>query len=119
VRLGEGLLDVGPQPAAGADGASLFWQHEKLHRLVLADYEARHSIFANEKQRLETESLLAFDAGGNASGWQTCWNEHLAALPGWRASLEREIGQNQKGKSKFTLNSSRFWSEQNAMDGLN
>jgi secernin len=34
-------FDAGPKPAGRYDSESLWWRHERLHRIVLADYQAR------------------------------------------------------------------------------
>ena len=65
----------GPPPGAGFDGASLFWRHERLHRVVLADYAARAAAIRQAQVALEQDAL----AGGGRGIWET----HRSVIPEW------------------------------------
>lgn len=47
------------------DDASLWWRHERLHRLAVADYPAALGRFGNQRDRMEAAWLDA--VGGNAA----------------------------------------------------
>src|SRR5690606_12416447 len=40
-------------PPARADADSLWWRHERFHRAVLADWQARREVGASSRARLE------------------------------------------------------------------
>lgn len=66
VPLGQGPVDTGPLPdTAGFDGASLFWRAERLHRVVLRDYEARRAAFETERAALEAHAIARGLAGSS------------------------------------------------------
>jgi len=50
-------LDLGPAPTDRADERSLYWRHERLHRLVLADPERRLPFYAPDRDALEARWL--------------------------------------------------------------
>ncbi len=53
----EALPDLGPAPGATYDPASIWWQHERLHRAVLRDYPTRLARYREERDALEAEVL--------------------------------------------------------------
>jgi secernin len=55
--IDSGLPELGPQPKAEYDAATLWWRHESLHRAVLADYAARLARYQPEREALEAEFL--------------------------------------------------------------
>lgn len=72
-------------PVAGdAPDDSLWWRHERLHRVTLQDYAARRAAFATERAALEARAL-AVDAN-DAAAVAAIWAEHHAAIPGWAAA---------------------------------
>ena len=46
-------LDLGKEPADVYDEATLWWRHERFHRLVMRDPERAHALFAGERDALE------------------------------------------------------------------
>lgn len=52
-----GLPEMDDLPAGRYDERSVFWQHERLHRAVLQDYQARLSLYRHERDALEAEFL--------------------------------------------------------------
>lgn len=54
---GAGLPDLGPEPTATYDPYSLWWSHERLHRIVLQDYATRLPLYRDERDLLEGEFL--------------------------------------------------------------
>jgi secernin len=55
VWIDSGLPDLGPSPQAEYDPATLWWQHESLHRAVLVDYTTRVARYQPERDALEAE----------------------------------------------------------------
>jgi secernin len=49
------LPDMGPSPTGTYDPASLFWRHERLHRALLTDYDARISLYREERDAVEND----------------------------------------------------------------
>jgi dipeptidase len=52
VRVDE-RLDLGPEPTDEADARSLWWRHERLHRLVARDHARLLSLYAAERDAVE------------------------------------------------------------------
>lgn len=82
------LPDFGPLPAGEAD-QSLFWKHERLHRLILKNYAERQSFITLEQQRLEARFIEQV-AGKNAENRavrqafvQTSYEEAMLAEENW------------------------------------
>jgi secernin len=86
VPLGGDLVDTGPAPRpSGADGESLFWRHERLHRRVLRDYEARSAALEPRRAALEERSLEASTARAASEAWA----EHREAALEWADDAAR------------------------------
>lgn len=98
----EALPDIGT-PGARYDASSVWWRHERLHRLALRDLDAALACIAPKRDLFEREVLEgrihaaeAFArARALASGFETELRERFRALPGlggyWRA-IDREVG---------------------------
>jgi secernin len=67
VWLGTELPHTGPAPTGTYDEASLFWQHESLHRATLRDYAASLPLYAGERDALEGEFIAGAMAYRNRS----------------------------------------------------
>jgi secernin len=74
----DGLGTFGPPPGEGFDDASLFWRHERLHRLTLVDYETRAEVTRAPREALERAALAAPPEHA-----RELWERHREALPGW------------------------------------
>ena len=48
-------LDLGPLPTSSFDVETIFWSHERLHREVIKNFEARSKAFTEERDALEEE----------------------------------------------------------------
>lgn len=57
VWIDSGIPDTGPVPGKWYDPKSLWWQHERLHRSILADYPSRIGLLSDERDELERRSL--------------------------------------------------------------
>ena len=107
VRLGDSGAFTGPTGGACFDEASLFWRHERLHRITLENYDALQKEFEAERRAMQDRFL----AGGCAI--QPCWDEHLAALPEWTDRIIRR-----QAKRKIISRFSAYWNRQNRLDGV-
>lgn len=79
-------LDVEPSaygafPGERADEASLWWRHERLHRAVLRDWEARSGVVEADRAALEAKHFEAAEVAA-------AWSEHREALPAWLGRVE-------------------------------
>jgi secernin len=79
-------VELGPAPTDRADAASLWWRHERLHRLVLRDPERLRPLFIAERDALEArwqatvpEPAAAFAEGDRALA---DWTARIAAVAG-------------------------------------
>jgi dipeptidase len=52
-------LDLGPSPTDVADGGSLFWRHERLHRAVMRDPARLLPLFSAERDEVERRWLAS------------------------------------------------------------
>jgi dipeptidase len=63
---GAGLPDIGPEPGGTYDSASLWWNHERLHRAVIRDYATRMPLYQADRDALEatfrSEAAQAYEA---------------------------------------------------------
>jgi len=57
VWIDSGLPDLGPSPKGEYDAATLYWQHENLHRAILGDYKTRLACYQPERDTLEAEFM--------------------------------------------------------------
>lgn len=108
VSLGGELLQTGPAPGAGYDDRSLFWRHEKLHRLALRDYEQMRPLIDELSALLETRISQAA-----ANNPQEHWNEHLSLIPEWTSIVAKE----QRATHHRSL-FHRYWLQQSQLDSV-
>ena len=66
----DAMPKVGQAPAGSYDEASLFWQHEVLHREVLRAYDARLAVYRSERDELEAKFLRETEDVAGADAWQ-------------------------------------------------
>jgi hypothetical protein len=111
VRLGGPLLDSGPPAGEGYDSTSLFWRHERLHRIVLNDYHRRKELFDEERRKLQQRINGAPDLQNG--GVQHYWDEHREAIPEWTTRLLSEPTLPRRAR-RFD----RYWQRQNLLDAL-
>lgn len=84
VWLGGDLPDTGPAPTGVYDEATLFWQHEVLHRATLRDYAARLNLYRRERDELEQRFVSgAFQTPDRAAFSAQCFAEAGAAGRRW------------------------------------
>ncbi len=95
VFLEAGLPDHGPAPTDRHDAGSLWWEHERMHRAMLADFGPALAGFEAERDALEARFRDRVDAALAARADVTalralsdlCWSEALAAERRWAAGL--------------------------------
>ena len=96
VWLDAGLPDIGPQPAGTYDPATLFWQHERLHRLTLQDYSRRLELYRHEHDELEVRfvrdamELASAPADERLAFSARCFAEANTAEKAWLERLSKE-----------------------------
>jgi dipeptidase len=113
--LGSDLISTGPAASEGYDAESLFWRHERLHRLVLGDYARRRAMFEVERRELEAR-FLSLGGGGVPPTTAECrqvWEEHRAVLNAW---TERIAGAVMTDRRSWLAR--RYWREQGRLDHL-
>jgi secernin len=108
-EMGDEMLFTGRTPGAGYDNQTLFWEHERLHRLVLRNYETLKQLFNDARMAMEAD----FVASGKHLTFGEMWARHLETLPEWLRLVEKEM---EKGVT-FSL-FHRYWSQQEKLDGI-
>jgi secernin len=89
VWLDAGLPDLGPAPMGEYEAASIWWQHENLHREVLRNYNARLGSFKDERDQLEGMFIQKAEASQTSSPAERleitreCFNEASQATSEW------------------------------------
>jgi hypothetical protein len=89
------LPDAGSQPAGTYDPASLFWQHECLHRATLRDYPTRIQRYKTERDDLEREFVAgALDCASHpvearAAYAADCYTRAVESERRWLESVSR------------------------------
>lgn len=91
-----GIPNIGPQPNGTYDPATLFWQHERLHRLTMQDYSRRLEIYRHERNELEARFVrdaleLASAPGDERLAFSArCFAEANDAEQEWLERLSKE-----------------------------
>ncbi len=110
------LSDIGPLPGKHYDPASLWWHHEKLHRLVLADYHHRIGLYRQERDKLEESFQASAQRVLPGERWQvshTAFEQGRAATQKWIGQLQ-DLPVYQRPKLYYR----HFWNRQNKKAGL-
>lgn len=114
IVFGGEVISTGARAAEGYDPESLWWQHERLHRLTLGDYARRRAITEVERRELEAKFLsLGNGSLPSAAECQQAWNEHKAILPNWIDRVAREANRDHRG-----WRTRRYWRQQTEEDHL-
>ncbi len=85
------------------DTEALFWQHERLHRLVIGDYARRRAVMEEARVTFQVEALSSNDA----------WDAHWQQLHDWTNRVERMA----RGRKFYSL-FDRYWAEQDKLDQM-
>ena len=124
---GAGLPDLGPSPGPRADGTSLWWRHERLHRAVLRDYAHRLPLYRAERDALEStfleEAARAYEAYRRVDAAEraaplaaltaACFRRAGEATAAWTERVSRAPVQRRPG-----LLFSLAWKQWNRQAGL-
>lgn len=117
VVLGGELISTGPAAGEGYDAESLFWRHERLHRLALGNYARRRALIEVERRELEAKFLSISNGGNglppNAAECQQAWEEHRAMLSVWNERITRAATHDRR-----SWLARRYWQQQNQLDHL-
>jgi dipeptidase len=111
VTLGGDLLATGPVPGAGYDAQSLFWRHERLHRLVITGYEEKKAAFDAERAAFQIEVIADASAKHHNGLCSEIWDRHRELVPEWVSLVERSC----RGGKKISL-FTRYWAKQEGLD---
>ena len=111
--LGGNILDTGPNAAGQYDPESLFWRHERLHRLVLADYQKYSALFDRERVELESKFCQrgTIDRGVQNDRCSRMWDEHRRAVSNW---TDRVLADYKGGAVLSPFQ--RYWRKQSRLD---
>jgi len=109
------LPDTGPAPGAGYDPKTLWWHHERLHRLVLNDY-SRLAIYQEERDQMES-AFFKRAADPRQTDWMAITRQAFAqsrtATENWISRVESQLQ-----KRSFHPVFNRYWQQQNRKAGL-
>lgn len=116
------LPNVGPAPGKNYDPRSLWWRHERLHRRVLEDFQARLKAYSARRDELEGHYVRE---AGEPAGIQDIGKGAGFAL------TERAFAESDRALSRWMDETAavpvgkrpgpiyrRFWAKQNRKAGL-
>lgn len=92
----DALPVFGPVPNGRYNPDTLFWQHERLHRATLQDYQHRLSLYQKERDQLEeawaVQALAAAPqtAVERAALSQRCWDTASQSEANWWRQISQE-----------------------------
>jgi dipeptidase len=112
VAVGKDLFDAGPKPDRRYDPRSLFWRHERLHRLTLKNYDERKAAFDEERRALE-ERFASVSTDATNRDHRKFWEEHREAICEWTSRVEKMTAA---AKKFFPFQ--RYWARQAKEDGV-
>ncbi len=110
------------EPGGHFDGDTLWWQHELLHRAVIADYAVRMSLYARERDGLEAafvaEEQSVYECHRNdqatlAGFSRLCFERARVATARW---YERVTAAPIRRRAGFFYR--RYWAGQNRRAGI-
>ncbi|MBC8400435.1 MAG: hypothetical protein H8E14_02995, partial [Candidatus Marinimicrobia bacterium] len=108
--------NLGKPPDANYNPGSIWWRHERLHRTILRDFNARLSSIESERNKLE-EYYLKQTAGkqsGNISAITSdAFNTADRVEADW---LTRLAGAPVKNQPRYYYR--RYWKKQNSRSGV-
>jgi dipeptidase len=105
-------VELGPAATDRWDPDSLWWQHEKLHRLVLRDPKRLAPLFLAERDQLEADffsgKVKSADAFATAQ----------KAVAQWTHRVEAELEKKGLGADVRPFYARRYWKKRNRRAGL-
>ena len=108
------LPDLGPMPNAKYNPDNLWWQHEKLHRLVLKDFRKRLKVYSSERNQLENEFIKGFNQSVDKAGFsKSAFEENRKQTEKWIELIKDLPIDNLPG-----IIYRNYWKKQNKYAGL-
>lgn len=99
VWMDSGLPDLGKSPSGVFEAGTYWWEHEKLHRSVIMDYQHRKEMIAAEQKTLQSEFIrLALEAMNEPQTvrkeiTRDCFQKSLAFSKKWASVVSGEAVQ--------------------------
>lgn len=113
---GNVLPDIGPVPSNVYDPESLWWHHERLHRAVLPDFQARLGSYRAERDELEQSFITRAEAASSASQWDVTDQAFAQAQQATDSWLELVHGQADRDRRGLAYR--MYWKKQNRAAGF-
>jgi secernin len=120
-----GLPPQEPRPTDRYDPESLWWGHERLHRMALDDFAASLAAIAPERDRLERSFLERIDtarsAGDSADlrlAMTACWREAAETEARWLGQILSSAKTGTTRSPRAFGGSRRSWARLNHVAGL-
>jgi dipeptidase len=116
VLLGGDMISTGPPPGESYDGESLFWRHERLHRLVLGDYAARRALFEVARVEAQAKVFEAAEEAMRSNDGRACqqlWEWHRELALEWTERVAAAAPRDRR-----SILARRYWAQQNVLDRL-
>jgi secernin len=94
VWMDSGLPDLGPEPTGKFDPATLWWEHEVLHRNVTLDYAHRRPGFIQKRNELQENMLQAvmhssdLSVPDRLSASESCFDQARAGTREWTKLIQ-------------------------------
>lgn len=113
---GQVVPGIGAAPGGKYDTESLWWQHERLHRSVLMDYNHRLAAYRKERDELEKSFMNRADKAIGAERYactDLSFRQSREATDRWL-----EIVRNLPGSRRPGYIYRRFWKQQNVKAGI-
>jgi len=110
----------GPTPGDHYDPESLWWRHERLHRMALDDFPGALALIAGERDALEAgfrarmDTAWAVGEAAVADAVAACWADAETAEIRWRAALPANHGAARRPTRAMTLS----WARLNVVAGF-
>lgn len=102
VWMNTGIPDIGPVPTSTYDPRSLWWNHERLHRLTIENYADYISRYAEERSEVQ-EDLFSkadiTDPSCRRSFTEKCFSTHAGCIDRWIETIKTSP----RRKKRFSL----------------
>ncbi len=98
-------LDLGPAPGDRFDDSSLWWRHERFHRMALRDPAITFAVFSRERDRLEAD-------------WWSGGIDSAEAFAEARSAVDRWLGAIGKPSDRRPWYVRRYWRVRNRRAGI-
>ncbi len=102
VWLKTGMPDIGPVPASIYDPHSLWWNHERLHRLTIENYTENITHYFDDRNRIQEEFISnanGTDPSCRRSFTEECFLKHNECIDRWIGNVKASP----RRKKRFSL----------------